>query len=969
MAIDFASLSSKPLTKEEIEKKIRETSVANPALSSATSTKLPIEQRFAMLSKEPLEVTPESRIKPFDPIRYPKEAFAEFKSFYGGGPESVGATMAKNLSEGTRAFGDAKTQFEQGQYAESAKSVGKGVWSSGVRIAGDVAGALWKPIGLLAQATGVDKPIQKVAESLVQKPTWDTKSLNMIEATADSIRTLSNLFSDSKVGQEIAKNLSQEDAQRLMDIALTVMPPAGAAKIDVATMGPRTVGQLKTGVETIRAVPEKIGEARARYAESRSQAGTEKTVSEIEAIATGNKSNKTWYESNPQNKQTAREIAETTDLRGTVTKEGTWDTTRPREQIQSRIEPYESEGFNMLEKANESTNLARVENKLTEKLADIGVPKGEIRKTVTAEMKDLKLSVDELGNIKLTELARAKTYAQRDANSARVKKETNTQMKKDAIARAYREAVLDATKTEVGKVWGEQAKLYRQLDFLQTLNGAKVEGGRLGKYFAEVGGYIGGAAVGTAVAGPVGTIGGIFAGRAVARSIRSQAFTRKFSGSRPVSEGRSAILERAKTENALPRRTKLNVPDRNVGAPRGTAKTKEVLRSEGQIRKNVEAQKQAIKEKDWTRVHELKKQYESLTEGLKQSVKGKKPSEVKALVARRKELLAKREKRIQDTVSEMRGKAKESVGHLDEAATTIEKTVGGTVKAKTGIPVKSQESAVRKVKNELQGDATKLNDLARNSITYRDAADLPKVLKEMDARTDLAKPGKHQTPEEYAGYEGYIYKIKTPNGLIGETQVLTEKMLFGKVPREDSVRLLGERRVIEIEKETGVPAGKGHEIYEKIRDEIAKGRKDNPELKRLIQESVDYYSKLREKTQGGEGETFTNLYRGIGYKPNDFGVAGKGEYWSGRRQGAEAYAEKELKTGGEITLKKPLKLEYSQLNALQKRLYGKVLTGFEKELSQKFHDYLIARGYDGVVLYDYSISRTIPEEVVKLIKK
>jgi hypothetical protein len=117
-----------------------------------------------------------------------------------------------------------------------------------------------------------------------------------------------------------------------------------------------------------------------------------------------------------------------------------------------------------------------------------------------------------------------------------------------------------------------------------------------------------------------------------------------------------------------------------------------------------------------------------------------------------------------------------------------------------------------------------------------------------------------------------------------------------------------------------------------------------------------------------QGETFTT-YRGVSTTgtPNDYGVAGKGEYSSGRKQVAETYAGK----GGSVeqrtvTLRNPLKLTYSQLTALQTSLYGQALTGFEEGLSAQFDAYLRQQGYDGVVLFDPEISTTVPEEVVRL---
>jgi hypothetical protein len=114
------------------------------------------------------------------------------------------------------------------------------------------------------------------------------------------------------------------------------------------------------------------------------------------------------------------------------------------------------------------------------------------------------------------------------------------------------------------------------------------------------------------------------------------------------------------------------------------------------------------------------------------------------------------------------------------------------------------------------------------------------------------------------------------------------------------------------------------------------------------------------------GETYT-VFRGISPKgPNDFGVAGKGEYTSGRRRVAEAYAKGGSVEERTVTLQNPLKMDYDELNALQTKLYGKPLTGFEKDLSENFDQWLRSNGYDGVVLFDKEISTTIPEEVVKL---
>jgi len=110
------------------------------------------------------------------------------------------------------------------------------------------------------------------------------------------------------------------------------------------------------------------------------------------------------------------------------------------------------------------------------------------------------------------------------------------------------------------------------------------------------------------------------------------------------------------------------------------------------------------------------------------------------------------------------------------------------------------------------------------------------------------------------------------------------------------------------------------------------------------------------------------VFRGTGRGyANDHGVAGKGEYWSGAKQVAESYAGKNGKVSeSTIHLERPLVLSYPELNSLQEKLYGRSLTGFEPDLSEKFDKWLRDAGYDGVALFDKEISEDIPQEVIKL---
>jgi len=111
---------------------------------------------------------------------------------------------------------------------------------------------------------------------------------------------------------------------------------------------------------------------------------------------------------------------------------------------------------------------------------------------------------------------------------------------------------------------------------------------------------------------------------------------------------------------------------------------------------------------------------------------------------------------------------------------------------------------------------------------------------------------------------------------------------------------------------------------------------------------------------------FPRLLRGIGSSPNDAGVAGKGPYYTLKEHVAKMYAGSTGKVITDaVTLKRPLIATYPTLTKLQTKLYGRMLTGFEPELSAKFDTWMRERGYDGAILFEPEEPGQ-PAEVVKL---
>ncbi len=179
-----------------------------------------------------------------------------------------------------------------------------------------------------------------------------------------------------------------------------------------------------------------------------------------------------------------------------------------------------------------------------------------------------------------------------------------------AVARAYKILVEEnSKKVDVKGINNELSKFYDDIERLERLDGARAEGGRLGKYTAAMAGTIIGGAAGSVGGGFGAAIGGIIGGEAAA-ALKGAGMARTFKGG---GKGlpKSAVLEKAK----------LSIPDKPVKAKAGIAKTKEITELESKIAKNVADQKKAIAKGDFALVAALKEIYTTLVDELEELVK------------------------------------------------------------------------------------------------------------------------------------------------------------------------------------------------------------------------------------------------------------------------------------------------------------------------------------------------------------
>jgi len=259
----------------------------------------------------------------------------------------------------------------------------------------------------------------------------------------------------------------------------------------------------------------------------------------------------------------------------------------------------------------ETVTPKQIERDLTLEINRSGLEGGDLITALNGikrEIQGLKLRADKNGNIPLESVHDAKISTTRNIDY-NTPPETKTYRK--ANARAYKKIVEDNSSFNVKEVNTELAKYYEDITRLENLNGRKVKGGKLGKYFAQISGNIVGGAVGSAVGGTIGMAAGTVIGGEVASGLRGEQMASTFGEPRGLEIPKNPILERAR----------LSVPDKVIKAVKGIPKTKEITQIEKDIKKNVAQQEKAIKANDFTLVAKLKEIYAILVDKLKELIK------------------------------------------------------------------------------------------------------------------------------------------------------------------------------------------------------------------------------------------------------------------------------------------------------------------------------------------------------------
>ena len=226
-----------------------------------------------------------------------------------------------------------------------------------------------------------------------------------------------------------------------------------------------------------------------------------------------------------------RRIAETDVLFGAVDIDGTIRTKQPGGAIEQyrkqTIDGVEGIVRQVLEKEDKIMNLSEVQKALKVEIEKSGLEGADLVAALSGikkEMAGLGKRANVLGDIPVVKIHDAKINTTKNINY-QTPPETATYRK--AVARAYRKLVEERS-AYAKEINPELKKYLTDIQLLENLDGRKVKGGKLGKYFAQVTGNIAGGAVGGAVGGPLGTGIGTVVGGEVARAVKGRTMAGTF---------------------------------------------------------------------------------------------------------------------------------------------------------------------------------------------------------------------------------------------------------------------------------------------------------------------------------------------------------------------------------------------------------------------------------------------------------
>jgi hypothetical protein len=193
-----------------------------------------------------------------------------------------------------------------------------------------------------------------------------------------------------------------------------------------------------------------------------------------------------------------------------------------------------------------------------------------------------------------------------------------------------------------------------------------------------------------------------------------------------------------------------------------------------------------------------------------------------------------------EDVQNVMQKAKEAGGEVDKLGKDLASKYGGVV---TPLNYKSEESITRKVDNDYGGNVNELKDSVRNTVIIDNEQGIQSAIKDLADNPNTLRVKVQSADSDPLGYSGTIANVKMSNGLIGEVQVNSAKMIYAKEPAASAKAILGNDKYNQIAKQTGKEGGLGHKLYEEYR--ILDPKKDAAKMAEIANKSKEYYKNFR----------------------------------------------------------------------------------------------------------------------------
>lgn len=249
-------------------------------------------------------------------------------------------------------------------------------------------------------------------------------------------------------------------------------------------------------------------------------------------------------------------IASTNVLRYATNENGVIRTTQsggPVDQYRAMtVKPAEGVVRSLLEKEGTLVNLSDVATKLHAEIMKSGLEGADLTSAlngVNREIGGLRLRADENGYIPSTLLHDAKINTTNNINY-QTPPETATYRK--AVARGYKSLVEENSSYAIKDINAELAKFYDDIGRLERLDGMRVQGGKLGKYGAQISGNITGAMVGILFGGPIGAAIGAAVGGEMGSVLKGKSMAGTFKNVPDAAAPKSPVLEQAVQEANAP---------------------------------------------------------------------------------------------------------------------------------------------------------------------------------------------------------------------------------------------------------------------------------------------------------------------------------------------------------------------------------------------------------------------------------